>query len=131
MTSATTAENSGETGQTVETDSSERTGVTETVTEIREDQVIDALRAVVDPEIQMNIIDLGLVYEVLIEDQCNVLVRMSLTSPGCPFGPEIVRNADQVVRMLDGVGTVEIEIVWDPPWTPEKMSEDARTIFGY
>lgn len=101
---------------------------------LTEEAVIDALRAVVDPEIQMNIIDLGLVYEVDIieaDEGLDVLVQMSLTSPGCPFGPEIVRNVDEVVRLLDGVADVQVEVVWDPPWSPEKMSEDARTIFGY
>lgn len=95
------------------------------------DEVMTALRAVVDPEINMNIVDLGLVYEVEVTPEGDVEVRMALTSPGCPFGPQIVQNVTDVSKALPGVRDAFVEIVWEPPWGPHKMSEEARMIFGF
>src|SRR5204863_8742377 len=88
-----------------------------------------ALRQVKDPELDMNIIDLGLVYDVEIADG-EVEVRMTLTSPGCPAGPMITNDAYKVIRALDGVTDVNIEIVWEPYWTPEKMDPKVRALMG-
>jgi len=91
--------------------------------------VRNALRQVKDPELDMNIIDLGLVYDVAIADG-EVEVRMTLTSPGCPAGPMITNDAYKVIRALDGVSDVNIEIVWEPYWTPEKMDPKVRALMG-
>jgi metal-sulfur cluster biosynthetic enzyme len=94
------------------------------------DDVIEALRGVEDPELGMDIVDLGLLYDVEI-DGPKVKVIHTLTSMGCPVGPMIQENVDQVVRALPGVEDVDVELTWDPPWSPEKMSDDAKFILGF
>ncbi len=94
------------------------------------DAVRKALRQVKDPEIGLNIIDLGLVYDVEVEDG-EVHIKMTLTSPGCPVGPQIMGDADQAARMLDGVTGVEVELVWEPFWTPEKIDPKVRAFLGH
>lgn len=94
------------------------------------DAVRKALRQVKDPEIGINIIDLGLVYDVEVEDG-EVHIKMTLTSPGCPVGPQIMGDADQAARMLDGVTGVEVELVWEPFWTPEKIDPKVRAFLGH
>ena len=88
-----------------------------------------ALRGVKDPELEMNIVELGLVYDVEIEDGV-VRVRMTLTSPGCPAGPMITNDAYRVLRALEGVKDVNIEIVWEPYWTPERIDPKVRALLG-
>jgi metal-sulfur cluster biosynthetic enzyme len=88
-----------------------------------------ALRQVKDPELDMNIVDLGLVYDVAV-DQGAVRVKMTLTSPGCPAGPMITNDAYRVLRELDGVTDVDIEIVWEPYWTPDRMDPKVRALMG-
>ena len=78
----------------------------------------------------MDIVDLGLMYDVELENG-KVKVVHTLTSMGCPVGPMIQQQIDDVVRALPGVDDVEVELTWDPPWTPEKMSEDAKFILGF
>ena len=94
------------------------------------DDVIEALRAVEDPELGMDIVELGLLYDVEVQGP-SVRVLYSLTSMGCPAGPLIQQNVDEVVRSLPGVEDVETELTWDPPWTPDKMSDDAKFILGF
>ena len=94
------------------------------------DEVVEALRQVEDPELGMDIVDLGLMYDVELENG-RVKVIHTLTSMGCPVGPMIQQQIDEVVRALPGVDDVEVELTWDPPWTPEKMSEDAKFILGF
>ena len=94
------------------------------------DSVRNALRQVKDPEIGLNIIDLGLVYDVEVEDG-EVHIKMTLTSPGCPVGPQIMSDADQAARMLDGVTGVEVELVWEPFWTPERIDPKVRSFLGH
>ena len=94
------------------------------------DDVIEALRGVEDPELGMDIVDLGLLYDVEVEGP-KVKVIHTLTSMGCPVGPMIQENVDQVVRALPGVEDVDVELTWDPPWSPEKMSDDAKFILGF
>lgn len=89
-----------------------------------------ALKDVYDPEIRINIVDLGLIYKVEINDQ-NVEIQMTLTSPNCPASPEIKRNALQAVRNVNGVKNVQIEVVWQPSWQPQMMSEEAKLDLGY
>jgi metal-sulfur cluster biosynthetic enzyme len=95
----------------------------------RED-VFEALRAVEDPELGMDIVELGLLYDVEV-DGSTVKVIHTLTSMGCPVGPMIQENVDQIVRAMPEVEDVEVELTWDPPWSPEKMSEDAKFILGF
>lgn len=97
---------------------------------VTEETVRKALRVVKDPELNLNIIDLGLVYDVEIKNQSEVVVRMTLTSPGCPAGPEIMTDVEQVVRGMDGVTDAEIELVWEPYWTPERIDPRVRAFLG-
>ena len=94
------------------------------------EEVVEALRQVEDPELGMDIVDLGLLYDVEIEGP-KVRVIHSLTSMGCPAGPMIQQDIRTVVANLDGVDEVETELTWDPPWTPERMSDDAKFILGF
>jgi metal-sulfur cluster biosynthetic enzyme len=94
------------------------------------DEVVDALRAVEDPELGMDIVDLGLLYDVEI-DGPKVKVIHSLTSMGCPAGPMIQEDIVNVASAVEGVEEVEIELTWEPPWTPDRMSDDAKFILGF
>jgi metal-sulfur cluster biosynthetic enzyme len=94
------------------------------------DEVVEALRAVEDPELGMDIVDLGLLYDVEI-DGPKVKVIHSLTSMGCPAGPMIQEDIVNVASAVDGVEEVEIELTWEPPWTPDRMSDDAKFILGF
>jgi metal-sulfur cluster biosynthetic enzyme len=94
------------------------------------EEVVEALRQVEDPELGMDIVELGLLYDVEVEGP-KVKVLHSLTSMGCPAGPMIQHDIDAFARQVPGVEDVEIELVWDPPWTPERMSEDAKFILGF
>ncbi len=96
-----------------------------------EEQVLEALRDVYDPEIGVNIVDLGLVYNADVEEQGQVNVEMSLTSMGCPAGHMIVQQVEEAVSELDGVQNVSVQIVWSPPWNPQMMSEDAKMELGF
>jgi metal-sulfur cluster biosynthetic enzyme len=89
-----------------------------------------ALRAVKDPELGLNIIDIGLVYDALVSEQGDVTVKMTLTSPGCPAGAEIMGDAKLVLEDLEGVKSVTIDLVWEPYWTPEKMDPRVRAFLG-
>jgi metal-sulfur cluster biosynthetic enzyme len=95
----------------------------------RED-VVEALRAVEDPELGMDIVELGLLYDVEVAGP-KVKVIHTLTSMGCPVGPMIQENIDQIARAMPEVEDVEVELTWDPPWSPEKMSDDAKFILGF
>ena len=95
-----------------------------------ETEVLEVLRQVEDPELGMDIVDLGLVYGVDV-DGPNVKVTYSLTSMGCPAGPLIAQDIDSAVRQVEGVEDVEMELTFDPPWTPERMSDDAKFILGF
>ena len=97
---------------------------------LSEDQVRTALRRVKDPELNLNIVDLGLIYEVEVTEGRNVHVEMTLTSPGCPSGPEIMSEAQRVIESLEGVGSVDIELVWSPYWTPERIDPRLRAFLG-
>ena len=97
---------------------------------VSRDQAKLALRRVKDPELNLNIVDLGLVYEI---DVVGDLVRvdMSLTSPGCPSGPDIMKEAEDQLRALAGVGDVEMNLVWSPPWTPDRIEPRVRAYLGF
>ncbi|HET6697052.1 MAG TPA: metal-sulfur cluster assembly factor [Gaiellaceae bacterium] len=94
------------------------------------EEIFEALRVVEDPELGMDIVELGLLYDAEIEGP-KVHVTYSLTSMGCPVGPMIEQQIREVVEGMDGVGDVETELTWDPPWSPERMSDDAKFILGF
>jgi metal-sulfur cluster biosynthetic enzyme len=94
------------------------------------DDVVEALRQVEDPELGMDIVELGLFYDATVEGP-NVHVTHTLTSIGCPVGPMIQEDIHRVVAELPGVENVEVELTWDPPWSPDRMSEDAKFILGF
>ena len=94
------------------------------------DEVFEVLRQVEDPELGMDIVDLGLVYEVEMEDS-TAKVTYSLTSMGCPAGPLIAQDIDSAIRQVEGIENVELELTFDPPWTPDRMSDDAKFILGF
>ena len=95
------------------------------------DQTIfyDALKQIYDPEVGINIVDMGLIYSLDVEDS-KVDITMTLTSPGCPAGPQILSQVDSALKALDGVEDVDIKVVWSPPWTPDMLSEEARDQLG-
>ena len=94
------------------------------------DTVRQALRQVKDPELDMNIVDLGLVYDVEVDDGL-VRINMTLTSPGCPAGPMITNDIYKAVRALEGVKDVDIDIVWEPYWTPDRIDPKIRAMMGF
>ncbi len=97
---------------------------------VSEDQVKLALRRVKDPDLQLNIVDLGLVYAIAVEGT-TVKIDMTLTSPACPSGPELMTNAETEVKSVPGVEKVEVNLVWAPFWTPEKMEPRVRAYLGF
>jgi metal-sulfur cluster biosynthetic enzyme len=107
----------------------ETPGAGDAAEDLTEDQVKMALRRVKDPELNLNIVDLGLVYGVRV-DGTKVSVDMSLTSPGCPSGPEIMTGAEEAVRSLPGVEDVQVNLVWTPFWTPERIEPRIRAYLG-
>jgi metal-sulfur cluster biosynthetic enzyme len=95
------------------------------------DAVRKAIRAVKDPELNLNIVDIGLIYDVDVADTGDVRVAMTLTSPGCPSGPEIIDGVKKVVGDMEGVQSVEVDLVWEPYWTPEKIDPRVRAFLGF
>jgi len=91
-----------------------------------EDEIFGAMKQVEDPELGINVVDLGLLYGAEQDDEGNVRLKMTLTSMGCPLTEQIMGDAQAVVGPLDGVKSVEVDWVWDPPWSPEKMTEEGR-----
>ncbi len=94
------------------------------------DQARLVLRRVKDPELNLNIVDLGLIYDVHVDGN-NVRIDMSLTSPGCPSGPEIMGEAEEQLKTIPGIGAVEMNLVWSPPWTPERIEPRVRAYMGF
>jgi len=101
---------------------------------VSEDLIREELKKVIDPELFVNIVDLGLVYEVTIhdaeEEKKNIKIDMTLTSPMCPAGPQLIAQSKQVVAAIEDVGQVEVKIVLDPPWSPDRMTDEARDQLG-
>lgn len=92
--------------------------------------VIEALRGVFDPEIPVNIYDLGLIYNVTIDDERHVAIQMTLTTPGCPVAQTFPGTVEQAVNQVEGVSDCTVELIWEPPWTQERMTEAARLELG-
>ena len=97
---------------------------------VLEQRIIDALRDIYDPEIPVNIYDLGLIYSVDIDDEKVVRLEMTLTTPGCPVAQTFPGTVECAVRCVEGVADAHVNLVWDPPWTKEKMTEDALLMLG-
>ena len=97
---------------------------------VNEDQVKAVLRRVKDPELSLNIVDLGLIYGVSVEG-ATIKVDMTLTSPGCPSGPEIMYDAEQQLRTIPGVEDVQMNLVWSPFWSPERIEPRVRAYLGF
>jgi metal-sulfur cluster biosynthetic enzyme len=98
-----------------------------------EETILIAMRQVRDPELMVNVVDLGLVYGVGVSEvdgKANIHIMMTMTTPACPFGPELIQEVKDVVGDLEGVGQVDVQITLSPPWTPDRMSEEARDELG-
>jgi metal-sulfur cluster biosynthetic enzyme len=116
-------------------DSETTTAENETKQPLCEDKVREALKQVIDPELYVNIVDLGLVYTISIgeakeDGRHDVAIEMTLTSPMCPAGPQLVAGTKGAAEGLDQVDTAEVKVVMDPPWSPDKMTDDARDHLG-
>lgn len=96
---------------------------------ITEEEVMEVLKQCYDPEIPVNVVDLGLIYNVSIEDG-TVDVEMTLTAPGCPMHTLIARDVKQKLESIPGLKKANVKVVWDPPWTPDRLSEEAKKILG-
>jgi metal-sulfur cluster biosynthetic enzyme len=95
-----------------------------------ESNIMEALKDCFDPEIPLNVVDLGLIYDIR-EQQGKVEIDMTLTAPGCPMQVHISKDIEEKIRKVEGVEEVKVNVIWDPPWTPERISEDGRKILGY
>jgi metal-sulfur cluster biosynthetic enzyme len=94
------------------------------------DEVTQALKDVYDPEIPVNIVDLGLIYNIDVDDESRVHVEMTLTAAGCSMGPFIAQQAEWAINEVEGVKDVEVNITFDPPWSPDSITEDGRKLLG-
>ncbi len=97
---------------------------------ITKEKVMEALKAVIDPEIGLDVVSLGLVYEVNISEEGDVDVKMTMTTPGCPLVGMITEDAKNILENLEGVKSVNVELVWDPPWTPDMIEPEVRARLG-
>lgn len=116
-------------GTTMESDVSNRPEQTATPEELRE-HVVTALRDIYDPEIPVNIYDLGLIYAIDIDADGNVRLQMTLTAPGCPVAQTFPSTVEAAIRAVPGVKDATVELVWDPPWSSERMTEGAKLQLG-
>lgn len=101
---------------------------------INEETVYAALRQVRDPELMVNIVDLGLIYGIGVEEKdgkTNMLVMMTMTTPACPYAPELLKEVKDTLNGLEGVGEAQVQLTLNPPWTPDRMTEDARDELGF
>ncbi len=98
---------------------------------VTESQVYDALKKCMDPEIPVNVVDLGLIYGVKVDSGKDVDIKMTMTTRGCPLHDTLVSDVKRYVGKINGIGDIKVEIVWDPPWTLEKMNPDVRDKLGF
>ncbi|QMT59034.1 MULTISPECIES: SUF system Fe-S cluster assembly protein [unclassified Legionella] len=98
--------------------------------ELLKEAIINALREIYDPEIPVNIYDLGLIYDILIDDEAHVVIHMTLTTPGCPVAQTFPGTVEQAVNKVEGVRDCSVELVWEPPWSQDRMTEAARLELG-
>jgi metal-sulfur cluster biosynthetic enzyme len=127
---AAPARDPGEAPETRPASESASDSASDSEEELSEDMVKLALRRVKDPELNLNILDLGLVYAIRVEGN-DVSIDMTLTSPGCPSGPEIMTDAERHLRALPGVGNVSVNLVWSPFWSPDRIEPRVRAYLGF
>ena len=96
---------------------------------VSKDRILAVLKKVYDPEIPFSIVDLGLIYEIKVDDG-NIYIKMTLTTPGCPLWKLIVQQVKDAVKSIEGVENIEVDLVWDPPWTLDRMSPELKEEFG-
>jgi metal-sulfur cluster biosynthetic enzyme len=96
-----------------------------------QDALREQLTEIIDPEVGLNVVEMGLIYDLKVDDEGNVKVRMTLTTPGCPMHGSIAEGVQELLESLPGVGRVDVEVTFDPPWEPEMMSEDALRKLGW
>lgn len=96
---------------------------------VSKDRVLASLRKIYDPEIPFNIVDLGLIYEIDVDDG-DIYIKMTLTAPGCPLWQLITEQVKEAVKSIDGVKNVEVDLVWDPPWSPDRISPELKEELG-
>jgi len=101
------------------------------MTSVTAQQVLESLKQCMDPEIPINVVDMGLIYGINVSDDNKVDVKMTMTTRGCPLHDTLVNDVKRYVNKVSGVSSVNVEIVWDPPWTPEKMSEEGKKLINY
>jgi len=101
------------------------------MTKVTSQQVLDSLKQCMDPEIPINVVDMGLIYGVNVTDDNKVDIKMTMTTRGCPLHDTLVSDVKRYVNKVPGVSTINVEIVWEPAWTPEKMSEEGKKLINY
>jgi metal-sulfur cluster biosynthetic enzyme/nitrite reductase/ring-hydroxylating ferredoxin subunit len=130
----TTADPAPESPNTIQQTATDSAPASHAIGSLSEDLVREELKKVIDPELFVNIVDLGLIYNVDLlpasEGKIDCKIDMTMTSPMCPAGPQMIQNSKQVLGQLPGMGNVEVKIVLDPPWTPDKMTQEARDQLG-
>ena len=99
------------------------------MSEVNSDQILEALREVYDPEIPVNVVDLGLIYSVEVSEG-DVHIKMTLTAPGCGMGPYIAQQAEWRIAEIEDVEDVQVDVVFDPPWTPDLITEEGKQLLG-
>lgn len=100
---------------------------------LTEEKILEAMKQVIDPELKVNVVDLGLIYGVGVEEvegKTNLRVVMTMTTPACPYGPELVQELKDTLAALPEAGRVDVEVTLSPPWTPDRMTDDARDELG-
>ncbi len=98
---------------------------------VSEEEVRNALKEIVDPEIGANIVDLGLIYEIRVDNGRDVFVKMTLTVPGCPLMNVLPAQVEERISQMEGVNKVTVKLTFDPPWTPDRMSKELREMYGW
>jgi metal-sulfur cluster biosynthetic enzyme len=98
---------------------------------ITQQDVLKALEAVIDPELGLNIVELGLIYDVKVDENNEVSVKMTLSARGCPLHTSITNGVENVIKRMDGVNGVKVEVVWDPPWTPDRIAPETKKRMGF
>jgi metal-sulfur cluster biosynthetic enzyme len=98
---------------------------------VTKEEVMGMIAEVMDPELGLGVVDLGLIYDIEVIDEKTVYIGMTLTTPGCPYGPTLITEIESAVKRIPGVKNVDVDIVWDPPWNPAEMaSEYAKDVLG-
>lgn len=98
---------------------------------VTKEKIIEVLKNVYDPEIPINVYDLGLIYNIDVKDNGDVDILMTLTFAGCPIASYLTQKVEEEIKKIEGVGNVKVELTFDPPWTPERMSEEVKKEYGY